>query len=151
MLSQHTPPHTHTEQTHGHIVKYHFHNRWVAKTKKLKRLQTSVHGESIATGVCGVPACVQACGRTAEVRRNPFRITLNVRVWVSVMHSQGGLSSSQNSNMVFGWHTANIYIWINMRKTQINERNAGKNNPVKDQTAGSLSPASTIPRCFNFS
>lgn len=31
-----------------------------------------------------------------------------------------------------------------MRKNQINKRTAGKNNPVKDQTAGSLSPPPAV-------
>lgn len=62
---------------------------------------------------------------------------------VSVMHShKGGLSAARNFDMVSCWHTASIYIWINMRKNQINKRRAGKNNPVKDQTAGSLHPSS---------
>lgn len=38
-----------------------------------------------------------------------------------------------------------------MRKNLINKRKAGKYNPVKDQTAGSLSPPPAILSCLNFS
>lgn len=59
------------------------------------------------------------------------------------MHSHR-VGSVQRRTMIFCWRTASIYIWINMRKNQINKRTAGKNNPVKDQTAGSLSPPPAV-------
>lgn len=69
--------------------------------------------------------CTQPGCRAASIHRNPFLIT-SVAVAVSAVHRHGGLGSLQNSNTVTCWHTSSIYIWINVRKIQIHEWNAGR-------------------------
>lgn len=60
------------------------------------------------------------------------------------------VGSAQRRTVIFCWLTATTYIWINMRQNQINKRTAGKNNPVKDQTAGSFSPPPAALSCLIF-
>lgn len=70
---------------------------------------------------------------------------------VSEAHSWGGLSSLQNSNTIACWHTSSIYIWINIRKIQINEWNAGEKIillKIKQQAGFALRPPLSAASIF---
>lgn len=81
---------------------------WLLKQKNSKYLKNAV-------------SCIPAYCRAAEVHRNLFRIN---QLCVLVMHIHR--VKLRKPDVVFCWHTARIYLWINMRENQINKRTAGK-------------------------